>query len=710
MKKIYIISFVINILLSLSSFGQVQKRVIDRQNCRDGESVEYCHSHKKLQELFNDPIEKQKYIAYQIEQDQLSNIGNSKSTEKLFVYQIPIVFHVLHNGGSENISREQILDGLAIMNRDFRKLNADAATVVSEFQGLPADIEVQFVLATKDPLGNCFSGITRTQNIITNDGTDGDLQVDAIIAGNDVYNGIWPGDMYLNVFICAEIGGAAGYTRQPYSSEMYNGIWVLSDYVGSIGTSSENTSRTLTHESGHWLNLAHVWGNTNNPGVACGNDNVNDTPITKGYTSCSLSNSKICNSTIVENVENYMDYSYCSKMFTNGQKTRMRNALISANGGRSNLWTTNNLIATGATGTNSLCKTDFTVNKRVICSGESVTFQDLSYNVATAWSWITTGGIPATSISQNPTVVYNTPGFYTVTLNASGNGASDSETKTQLIQVLPAASTFPFFESFENYSSLTSTNSWSVNDLNGINPFTLYSGTGYSSQKCVKLSNFDETTVTVDELVSPNIDLSSLTDQDTIVLSFRYSYKRKIASNNESLKILASADCGDSWVIKSTYLGSGLVGSANTIPWTPSVNSDWTTVHDPSISKSFYTSNFRFKFQFNGNGGNNIYIDDINLLKQESLGLSKNESNFEALEIYPNPSAGELNVHFSTPKDENAVIKIQDILGKVAQSQSIKAIEGSNLVLLNTENLASGIYFLNIQMGTSQKTIQFVVK
>ncbi len=696
--------------MSLSSFGQVQKRVIDRQNCRDGESVEYCHSHKKLQELFNDPIEKQKYIAYQIEQDQLSNIGNSKSTEKLFVYQIPIVFHVLHNGGSENISREQILDGLAIMNRDFRKLNADAATVVSEFQGLPADIEVQFVLATKDPLGNCFSGITRTQNIITNDGTDGDLQVDAIIAGNDVYNGIWHGDMYLNVFICAEIGGAAGYTRQPYSSEMYNGIWVLSDYVGSIGTSSENTSRTLTHESGHWLNLAHVWGNTNNPGVACGNDNVNDTPITKGYTSCSLSNSKICNSTIVENVENYMDYSYCSKMFTNGQKTRMRNALISANGGRSNLWTTNNLIATGATGTNSLCKTDFTVNKRVICSGESVTFQDLSYNVATAWSWITTGGIPATSISQNPTVVYNTPGFYTVTLNASGNGASDSETKTQLIQVLPAASTFPFFESFENYSSLTSTNSWSVNDLNGINPFTLYSGTGYSSQKCVKLSNFDETTVTVDELVSPNIDLSSLTDQDTIVLSFRYSYKRKIASNNESLKILASADCGDSWVIKSTYLGSGLVGSANTIPWTPSVNSDWTTVHDPSISKSFYTSNFRFKFQFNGNAGNNIYIDDINLLKQESLGLSKNESNFEALEIYPNPSAGELNVHFSTPKDENAVIKIQDILGKVAQSQLIKAIEGSNLVLLNTENLASGMYFLNIQMGTSQKIMQFVVK
>ena len=43
-------------------------------------------------------------------------------------------------------------------------------------------------------------------------GDDGGSQVGAIIQGNDVYNQSWPGNKYLNVFVCGEIGGAAGYT------------------------------------------------------------------------------------------------------------------------------------------------------------------------------------------------------------------------------------------------------------------------------------------------------------------------------------------------------------------------------------------------------------------------------------------------------------------------------------------------------------------
>ena len=80
------------------------------------------------------------------------------------------------------------------------------------------------------------------------------------------------------------------------------------------------------------------------------------------------------------------------------------------------------------------------------------------------------------------------------------------------------------------------------------------------------------------------------------------------------------------------------------------------------------------------------------------------------LEIYPNPSEGELNVHFSIPSNNDVLIKIQDVVGKTEQSQTIKAIEGSNLVLLDTKNLSSGIYFLNIQIGNSSKTFQFIVK
>ena len=112
------------------------------------------------------------------------------------------------------------MDALDILNRDFRLQNTDANNVVAAFQGMPTDAEIEFVLATKAPDGTCFSGITRTQNALTDDGSDGFAQVTAIRNGNDVYNGNWREKDYLNIFICNEIGGAAGYTYNPFGGEL----------------------------------------------------------------------------------------------------------------------------------------------------------------------------------------------------------------------------------------------------------------------------------------------------------------------------------------------------------------------------------------------------------------------------------------------------------------------------------------------------------
>ena len=175
---------------------------------RDGEAVEYCHQHKRFNEMMADPAFAAQYQLEQqafqvIEQQMLDNTDPHR-----LVYKIPVVFHVLHNGGVENISREQILDALAIMNRDYRLQNADAATVHNDFNASnpsavcePSDVEVEFVLATKAPNGACFSGITRTQSALSYDGSDGGDQVDAIVAGNDVFQGQWAGNKYLNIFI-----------------------------------------------------------------------------------------------------------------------------------------------------------------------------------------------------------------------------------------------------------------------------------------------------------------------------------------------------------------------------------------------------------------------------------------------------------------------------------------------------------------------------
>jgi PKD repeat protein len=713
----------------MNAFAQ-QKRVLDPGNMRQGETIEYCIQHKKQAELMKNPA----YVkAKELDDAEFEMLSKKGGSEKATIYKIPVVFHVLHMNGVENISDEQILDALALLNRDYRKQNADTANVHPDFAGMPADIEIEFVLATKAPNGNCFKGITRTYNTISYDGSDGGNQVDAIVAGNDVYQGQWPGNKYMNVFICGEIGGAAGYTYNPSgwgANQMTNGIWILHDYVGSIGTSSVGTSRTLTHEVGHWLNLSHTWGSNNNPGTAAscsGNgDQVQDTPTCIGVSACVL-NSNTCSNDnaywgfdIRDNVENYMDYSYCSKMFTEGQRTRMRTALQSTNTGRANLWTTANLNAVGANGVLYLCKAEFTADKTTICNGDEISFTDDSYNVANAWTWSITpssgwsysNGTSATS--QNPSVVFDTPGLYTVQLTSSDGTLSDSEVKNNFIHVLNTAAALPFWEGFENYSSLSNIQEWDVFSSSANNAWTIESTTGYSGAKCAKLMNFGQGTANVDELTSSQIDLSTVPSTGTVTLSFRYAYRKVLTANYEYLKVFISGDCGADWIQRKTIQGNQLSTLTSTTSWKPNAQTDWVTVHMTNVTSNYFTDKFRVLFRFEGEGGNNIYLDDINLYNGSPsndlvTGIAEHSS-ISHLEMFPNPADDELNVSFELPNTDDLTISMVDLSGKIIQTHLVKAKEGKNLVMMNTQELAAGMYQLRILTSNGQKTLPFIVK
>ena len=712
------------LLLSQVFFLTAQVKPFDLTNSRDGETVEYCLTHKKMAALMQIP----EYVK-SLELDALEVIEPPKgSTEKATVYKIPVVFHVLHNNGVENISDEQIFDALTILNRDYRLLNADANNVQSEFAGMPADIEVEFLLATKAPNGACFKGITRTMNAISYDGSDGGNQVDAIVAGNDVFQGNWAGNKYLNIFICGDIGGAAGYTTKPSgwsANQMTNGIWVKHNYVGSIGTSSTGTSRTLTHELGHWLNLDHTWGGNNNPGntTSCStDDNVQDTPNCIGVTACLL-NSNTCSSdnaywggvNMKDNVENYMDYSYCSKMFTQGQKTRMRTALQSNTTGRANVISSTNLTAVGAGITPYLCKAEFTTDRTTICVGDAISFEDDSYNAATGWNWSFNGGQPATSTAQNVTVTYTQPGLYSVSLSATDGATTDSEVKTNYIRVLPTPSTIPYWEGFEGYSSLNNLVNWEVLNQENNNAFTIENTTGYSGSQCAKLVNFGQAPSNVDELISSPMDLSVIPQTGSVTLSFRYSYRKKTSADYEYLKVFITGDCGDTWVQRKTLGGNQLSTLTATSSWKPTSQADWVTVHVTNVTSNYFSQNFKFKFRFEGEGGNNFYLDDINLYSgapsnEIVLGINEFNESINDISLYPNPTDGELNVSFSASKNKDMQFQVLDITGKIIQNNVVNAVQGSNLVLLDTQIFAAGSYFLKIMSDDHFKTLPFVIK
>lgn len=70
----------------------------------------------------------------------------------------------------------------------------------------------------------------------------------------------------------------------------------------------------------------------------------------------------------------------------------------------------------------------FTADKTTVCPGETVQFTSTSTGSPTSYNWSFSGGSPSSSTSSNPSVTYNTPGSYNVSLtvsNAGGNNTKD---------------------------------------------------------------------------------------------------------------------------------------------------------------------------------------------------------------------------------------------------------------------------------------------
>lgn len=714
---------------------EVFNRPFNPNNTREGETNEYCLQHTIHAALMQDP----EYQALVAEKEAQMAAQGPVDAPKATVYYIPVVFHLLHNNGPEFISDDQIMDAFEILNRDYALLNADATAVEFEFNAtnpaataVPAAVDIQFRLATLAPNGACFSGITHTVSPIATNATDFNQISSTVRNNNDVYQGQWAGDKYLNIYITDDIGNdqAAAYTFTPFSgwTTMDNGVYARHTYVGSFGTGNPNWSRTLTHEVGHWLNLEHTWGGSNDPGLAANcdptsDDGVDDTPECIGLTSCNL-NANTCaldnaywGYDAGDNTENYMEYSYCDKMFTQGQVDRMRNTILvnqSWNANRDNLITGTNLALTGATGAMTLCRAEFSASQTAICVGDQIQFTDETYNAANGWTWTFTGGTPSSSSAQNPTVTYNTPGVYQVVLTATDGVTNDTETKAGYIRVMPSIGAAPILEGFESYTTLLGLEEWDVIDYGNNVGFEITTTAGHTGTKSAKLANMNQAAGNVDELASAPIDLSAITAATDMTMSFRYSYRQRNAANDEWLKVQVTNDCGETWVTRKTIHGTFLSDIVNALAWTPTSAADWTTVHMANVTSTYWVDNFRYKFRFESDGGNNFYLDNINIYAGAAsndlvVGLEEIVE-LENLTLFPNPADDELNVRFGVKSAQFMNFAIQDITGKVVQNLAVNASEGTNLVMLETQELASGMYFLNITSGGQSQTIQFVVK
>lgn len=232
------------------------------------------------------------------------------------IITIPVVVHVLYRTDAENISDEQVQSQIDVLNEDFRRLNDDFDQTLPEFIHLGADYEIEFCLASVDPDGNPTNGIQRKETTRVSWPTN-DAMKRSSTGGLDA----WDADRYLNVWVCNLSGGVLGYATFPGGNKALDGIVILTTAFGRVGNVAApfNLGATATHEVGHWLNLRHIWGDTQ---PFCGNDFVDDTPRANGPNyGCPLNKTSCGGKNMVQN---YMDYTNdaCMTLFTLGQKAR----------------------------------------------------------------------------------------------------------------------------------------------------------------------------------------------------------------------------------------------------------------------------------------------------------------------------------------------------------------------------------------------------
>ncbi len=677
-------------------------------NLLNAQPGEFCATDSKVSESLKRYPQKQE--AYNLlqkqnaERDQIqSSLGYSAAKNANAIIVIPVVVHIIHENGFENISDAQVHDAIRVLNNDFRKRNADTTQIIAAFQSVAADCQIEFKLAQIGPDGNCTNGIDRIFSSQTNIGDDGSKL------------NPWPDNKYYNIWVVKNInpGGIAGYAYYPGTAPPdAEGVIILHNYFGSIGTSSVFNSRVLTHETGHYLNLSHVWGSTNNPGIACGDDGVGDTPLTKGWTSCNI-NGSICTSGIKENVQNYMEYSYCEHMFTWGQKARMTAALNSSLGFRNSLWTPSNLIATGVNNAPILCKADFTSypSSTTLCAGEIITFSDRSYNgVVSSWQWSFPGGtlVNGTTLNDSmPMVQYPVAGSYAVSLIVSDGTTSVSSTKANYVVVKPSLAQYNsnfYTESFEN-TTIPGTD-WSVVDLDGsgIN-WQLSSAAASSGSISAYINNNAAAAGEVNELISPAINISAIAAP---YFTFKYAYAPSFSGGQDELLVFVSSDCGKTWYQRKTINGANLETAPPSFSSYIPAPADWKQ-SAVSIMNMANQTNVRIKFKFKGEGGNNVYIDDVNIIS--TLGISNSEGFSTELQISPNPMDESAQVSFYMPVKGKAEIKIINSIGEVIKVLPQNNFSpGINFLSIKRDHvLKPGVYYLQLNINSEVVVRKLVV-
>ena len=609
-------------------------------------------------------------------------------------YIIPVVVHVIHNGEAEgvgsNISDQQILSQIEVLNEDFRRFNKDTINTPEQFKAVAADTEIEFRLAKRDPQGLPTNGIKRVLGPQDKYSFFNDEEKLKILS-------YWPAEDYLNIWIINEFteGDYIGYATYPISNlpgiddpnynRLLDGVVIGHKYFGSIDKGdfpvlepNYDKGRTVTHEIGHFLGLRHVWGDG-----GCGMDDYcDDTPPQDSQTSGCPSMSVSCGSD--DMIQNYMDYTHdrCMNLFTVCQKQRMITVLENSPRRLSLINSLGAIAPPGYSydlGINKIinpavvsCRLDQKPQLEITNSGdqrinqfkmaylvEGIGRDTISFsNINLAPGSTTTVELPSIFFEQYKQYEIT---FSVVSVEGNKDANAVNDTRKRLFAINNQSDFIPYKEIFKygNQDSLK----WEV-----INPDKDITWRIFEYQKgsfASYINAYENVSIgSEDWLISPLLDFSMA---DEAALTFNVSYA-DMNNRNEILKIMVSTGCDNNFshVVYEQFASSFAVTSNNS-DWKPRTKDDWQK-QKIDLSEFAGEENVRIAFVVINGNGNNLYLDDIEFfVSKDPESVALNEDN--TFKIFPNPTFNKrFNIAFNLDERDHIYVTIFDTYGKILYS------------------------------------------
>ncbi len=656
----------------------------------------------------------------------------SGSGKKSIKYIIPVVVHVFHANGSENLSDAAVINTIANMNKYYSGTVSNIGSVRSVFKNLIADCEIEFRLAKKDPNGNCTNGIIR-------------IYTPQTYRGNDLIKGLsaWDTKRYLNIWVCNAVYSGAtavgGYANLPFGGS-------LSSKNGVILVAGQFVSDNVgAHEAGHWLGLYHPF--QSNDSCSSSNDEIDDTPPTffkmstngvntgrgnfcgnVNYNTCTVS-TPVNTSDLPDMQENVMDYfsgSCSGLMFTLQQKARM---IFCLENFRQELITQDNLLATG---TNDASVSDcapiaaFNTKTQVICAGASTTFFDFSYNASsiTSYNWEFEGGTPNTFSGKTPTqITYANEGSYSVKLTVSNAKGSHTSTIKNYLTVLPSVS--PKLPGWRATADWWYLNNWEQEGWRFENEFSLNTfqrvKASYNNSAGMMLpmdpANEKNSIANTFSFISPAFNFANTSKP---YFAFNFAFARGTLFGNpttEAITLYSSGDCGKSWIQRATYSGvsASTIGSStllSNVNFVPNEPSKWKEVVFEGVSFPKVAC-LIFKITFKYQGGNNFFLDNVRTGDGVANGIINPLNTDLEFSVSPNPLSGSATISYELKKKQEVKIQIFDLLGKEIGTlfNGVQLPGNQNVIIDNgAYNLKNGIYFVKMIVEDKSFTQKIIIE